>query len=249
MKKLILICLILNLLIVSCSKKNDPVTVVENQKVIKLLRYGSDNGGYYDYTYNGKQIIKEKFSGNNSNLPRVSTFSYQSAGKLKEIHTDYLGKSINTRSEYIFDNDRVVRISTYNDVTNELLNYTLREYPVGKVINKYFSKQDALIQKNEYLLTVDGKNYTSMKTFSGETLSYTTNILKIDDKENPFRLFPVGYTAFTNTNNTINVDFIFANPANNQSQQNKLEYNSMGYPTKEINQNGVVTRIFEYVIE
>ena len=249
MKKLILICLILNTLFVSCSKKIDQVTVEEKNKTIKLKRYGSENIGFYEYTYNGNQMIKEKYSGNSSNSPKILTLSYQSNGRLKEVHTDFLGKSTNIRSEYIFDNDRVVRISTYYDATNELLSYTLREYPTGKVINKVFSKQDVLIQKNEYILTADGKNYTALKSFSGETFSYTANILKVDDKQSPFRLFPTGYFPFTNTNNAINVDFIFPNPANNQSSQLTLEYNEFGYPTKETNQNGVVTRIFEYIIE
>ncbi|RZL46542.1 MAG: hypothetical protein EOP00_14675 [Pedobacter sp.] len=249
MKQQVLSFLIIASLFCSCSKKIDQPIVTEKQKEIKLLRYGSENGGFYEYTYSGKQITKEKYTGNSSNLPRILTFSYHSSGKLKEMHMDYLGKSINTRSEYIFDNDKVVRISTYNDVTNELLNYTLREYPAGKLINKYFSKQDVLIQKNEYLLSADGKNYTSMKTFAGETLSYTTNILKIDNKQNPFKLFPLGYTAFTNLNNAIDVDLIFAVPSSNQSSRLTLEYNEFGYPTKETNQNGVVVRIFEYIIE
>lgn len=249
MKKLILICLILNTLFVSCSKKIDQVTVEEKTKTIKLKRYGSEKDGFREYTYNGDQMVQEKFTGNVSNSPSLSTYSYHSSGKLKDIRVDYFGKRANIREEFIFENDKVIRSNLFNEATNELLSYYLREYPAGKVIYKSFSKLDVLTQKNEYILTPDGKNYTIMKSFLGETLSYTTNILKMDDKKNPSKLLSKGSSVFTSTNNALNVDFIFPNPASNQSSQLTLEYNEFGYPTKETNQNGVVTRIFEYIIE
>jgi len=249
MKKPLLICLILNTLFVSCSKKIDQVTVEEKSKTLKLKRYGSEKDGFCEYTYNGDQLIQEKFTGNVSNFPSVSTYAYHSSGELKDVRIDYFGKRANVRQEFIFQNDKVIRSNSFNEATNELISYSLREYPAGKVINKSFSNKDVLTQKNEYILTADGENYTIMKSFLGETLSYTTNILKLDDKKNPFKLLPRGSSIFTSTNNALNVDFIFPNPASNQSSQLTLEYNEFGYPTKETNQNGVVTRIFEYIIE
>ena len=247
MKKLILNLVLVISLFTSCSKKIEQLAGAEKQ--IKLVRYGSTNAGFREYTYKGNLMIQEKYSGNSSNFPTVSTFSYESSGKLKEIRIDFLGKAKHRIQDYIFEKERPIRSKTYDDGTKALLAYRLMENSAGMVVEKSFSKDDVLTQKDEFNLTADGRNFTSKKSFSGSKLTFTTNNLKFDDKKSPFKLFPNGYFSFTNTNNAFNVDFIFENTANNQSVQNTLEYNEMGYPVKEIDKNGVVGRIFEYVIE
>lgn len=249
MKKLSLSLIAIISILLACSKKNEPAPTAEKVKQIKLVRYTTQNGYTFELKYKGDQLTEEIVTAKNAGTTSVSTFSYQPSGQLKEITSDNLGKSPNTKTVYIFSNGKLIRTNYINTATNELINYTIIEYLADQIVRKRFSKDDVLAQKDEYTLTADGKNYSSVKVSSGTTLLYTGYVLKMDDKNNPFSLMPVGYSTPLNTNNVLSIDFVFSNNANNQSQRNTLEYNEIGYPTKETDKDGKILRTFEYIIE
>jgi hypothetical protein len=216
----------------SCKEDSPEVT-----KSCKIQTTVDEDGELTTYTFDGndlvKIVIKDDFG------TYVTDFIYE-GGKLKQVEEDE-----NVIYEIVRTGGEVSKVNIKDYIDQELygyLNYTRTNGKVTKldVYEVYDAPEsDTLIE--QYLITYSGSNVKmfeilelgdSAKLESTETVSITG----LDDKKNPFHLFPTLFSSnyddptILNANNLTSATSI--TPYGNLPYTIAYEYNSDGYPIK-----------------
>jgi hypothetical protein len=150
-----------------------------------------------------------------ASVSEYSIFEYDNTSRLIKKSNYFINNKIpqlTSYQTYEYENDRVVKLSTYNP-QNQLIQYHVYAYDDSGNI----SKDDQYVNNSEIILL-------------------NTVICEFDSKNNPYRVFASEGNPgiYTNKNNIIKETSVSYNGAveSRNIRQNVYEYNSLDYPVR-----------------
>jgi YD repeat-containing protein len=237
------------IIFISC-KKNDSPPQAAQKTLLTKATYST--AGVYTYTYDASnRLLTETYGGFGSNPAFTSTITnYDALGRVTEYIVDYVSASYPDQKAVNSYNasGKLERVLFFNINGGALDSYITFDYPTNKVVRKFYSNSNSLINSSESTFSGDGKNIIETKQFNASSSLISTQVYSnYDTKKSTSSLFPYGYfyieigeNNYQNFSNTNNITSVVT------STSLTYEYNSDGYVTKRTSSTGSTT-LYEYI--
>ena len=260
-QKLIILIVSLFMLIISCSKNDDPVVTAQKPTyLLSKISYSSTSNNTFSYDENNKLLENILTNGNSVNK---TTFQYNAKGKISETLTKPISGTNQSikKTAYMYDaQDRLIEKALFQEsvVLQNLFIYNSSDtftYNANKIEYKN-TKANASLATSRAIFELDSngnflnitryKNISASNPFGNEDWNIT---MEYDTKNSAFTSIPDEYFFLEKTKNnqtkvTRTISATISAPA---VITTAYEYNADGYPTKSTSANNVVT--FEYIVK
>jgi hypothetical protein len=221
----------------SCTDDSDPDPTAGT--TCKIMSSTDDDGETITYTYDGDNLVKivEKDSFGSY----TTDFIYE-GGKLTSVEEDQ-----NTTFEVIYNGSEVSRVNERDFTDKELYGYHIYTYSNGVVskmeIFEVFDapETDSLMEQYDFVYANGSLSKIDLQDRGDAGVmesSGSINITGVDDKINPFYLFPTmassDYDDFSILMKNNITSATLVTPFGNLPFAISYEYNEHGYPVKSV---------------